>query len=57
MIEGMEAYVGKKLKESAVQWKLQNQSGGYYIIIFECTDAGLSDLVHVSSSCAAFPRN
>ena len=32
MIDGMEAFVGRKLKESSVQWKQPCQNGGYYII-------------------------
>lgn len=32
MIEGMEAYVGKQLKESAVEWKQPCRTVGYYII-------------------------
>ena len=32
MIEGMEKYVGKKLKGCAIEHKLPCQGGGYYII-------------------------
>ena len=32
MIKGMEAYIGMKLKESAVKWKQHCSSGGYCII-------------------------
>ena len=32
MIDGMEDYVGRKLKESVVQWKQPCSGGGFYIV-------------------------
>ena len=32
MFDEMEAYVGKRLKESVVQWKQPCSKGGYYIV-------------------------
>ncbi len=45
MIEGMEAFVGKKLKETAVEWKLPGQNGSYYIIT---RPDFYSDAIHIN---------
>ena len=45
MINGMETFVGRKLKESAAQWKQPGRNGGYYIIT---RPHFYSDAIHIN---------
>ena len=53
MIEGMQAFIGRKLKESAIQWKQPAQNGEYYIVT---RPDYYSDAIHINM-CIYFDEN